>query len=65
MKKKRNLLPELISSAPPRLTHPACPPPEGQAVARHADQGRAQAPLTGHAGRDCRQRQQPGVGDAG
>lgn len=55
----------LISSALLWLTRPACPPPEGQAVARHADQGRAQTPLASHAGRDRRQRQQPGVGDAG
>ncbi|KAM6236418.1 kazrin isoform 2-T2 [Spheniscus humboldti] len=36
----------------------------GQAVPRHADQGRPQAPFLGHAGRDGAERQ-PGVGDAG
>lgn len=42
----------------------SCCPSPGQAVPGHADQGRAQAPFLGHAGRDGAERQ-PGVGDAG
>lgn len=42
-----------------------CLSPVGQTVTSHPDERRPQASLPGHADRGGRQRQQPGVGDAG